>query len=425
MADLWDEATALPALLRATQRAALGKRHQPEVARFLMDRERLCLRLRDLLRRGAFTPGAPRSFPLFDPKPRTITVLPFVDRVVHHALCAVAEPHFERFAIFDSYACRTGKGQHAAISRALRFARCSPWAWKGDIAAFFASIPHDPLLALVRRRLPCAKLCDSIERIVRALPTAPGRGLPIGSLTSQHLANLYLGLLDHHVKDDLGVRRYLRYMDDFVLFGERAQVQVWRDDVAAFVEGRMGLRLSARGCQMAPLRDGVPLLGWRIYPALLRLRPDRLRHFRAAEHAIAAALDRGELTQERAAATQTSRWAHITWASTFRLRGPFVRSQIGSGVGAGRSRPQARLSRRLLLERGPQRAGGEPQQELARQRERQPPCQGVDQVRVQCLAGLIPGGTEAPRPGGGLLVGVAAGPLLPARESGRRPPWPG
>lgn len=202
---LLETATELPALLAATQRAALGKRQRPEVARFLMDAERECLRLQRALRLppnspAAWRPGPAYSFGIRDPKPRQITALPFVDRVVHHALCAVIEPRLTRYAIYDSYACQVGKGQHAALARAQRFVAASRggWAFRGDVTAYFASIPHEPLLDLLRRRVADRELVERLERIVRAYPAATGRGLPIGALTSQHLANLYLGALDHY-----------------------------------------------------------------------------------------------------------------------------------------------------------------------------------------------------------------------------------
>jgi retron-type reverse transcriptase len=222
MPSLLEAATELPALLAATRPAAQGKRRQPEVAAFLMDAERECLRLQRSLRAApdrtdAWRPGSARTFCIRDPKPRQITQLPFADRVVHHALCAVVDPLLERYAIFDSYACRPGKGQHAALRRAQRFVATRPggWAVKGDVASYFASIPHDPLLALLARRVREPEVLHVLERIVRAYPSGPGRGLPIGALTSQHLANLYLGALDHYIilylsaldhyiKDDLG-----------------------------------------------------------------------------------------------------------------------------------------------------------------------------------------------------------------------------
>ena len=106
--------------------------------------------------------------------------------------------------------------------------------FKGDIRAFFASIPHERLLELIHRRVGESDLRALLAQIVHAYPSGEGRGLPIGALTSQHLANLYLGVLDHYVKDALGARRYLRYMDDFAVFGTKEEVLMFRRHIAQF-----------------------------------------------------------------------------------------------------------------------------------------------------------------------------------------------
>ncbi len=398
-------ATELDALLRATRRAALGKSDQPVVARFLMDAERECLSLQRALRRpldhpASWRPGPARTFPIRDPKPRCITMVPFADRVVHHALCAELEPHLERFGIGDSYACRKGRGQHAALHRAQHFARgCRfGWAFKGDVTAYFASIPHDRLVTLLRRRVPDEDLCCRIERIVRAYPVAPGRGLPIGTLTSQHLANLYLGLLDHHIKDQLGIKGYLRYMDDFVAFGERAAMGTLRHEVAAFLAERMGLLLNPRSSQVRPVRDGVPLMGMLVFAAQVRPRPGRWRRFRAKYDAIEQSLSQGDIREEEAAARLSSQYAHLAAFDTYRLRSNHLARlrERSNRPGAGRKRLQPREPRRLLGQRPDQPAGRQSRQELARQRQRQP---GVSSFEFNTPAepyGLVQGKDEGP-----------------------------
>lgn len=428
MSDLFTQATEVSALLRATRRASLGKRGRPDVARFLMDAERECLRLRDALRRpighpDAWKPGIPRHFSIRDPKPRMITAVPFIDRVVHHALCAEMEPLWERYAIFDSYACREGKGQHAAVERASHFARGALWAFKGDVTAFFASVPHEPLLRLLRRLVPDERLCELMGRIVRA--HGAGRGLPIGALTSQHLANLYLGQLDHFIKDQRGVRRYLRYMDDLVAFGERdAMRELWA--AVKDLQRPLGLVLNETRSLVLPVRDGVPVLGLRVFGHKTRLQPERRRRFDRRQAEVEAALREGEITEEEAASRLTSQLAHI--------------ARLCGGLGRGRQRPEPCETRRLVEQRCRQRPGREPQQQRPRQPRQQPRvsrgefnkeglfplqapegaslrigplCVGVDQSPVLRLQGLL--GTESPWPGGDLRV--AAGPSSFEEES--------
>lgn len=406
-----ETATELPALLAATQRAALGKRQRPEVARFLMDAERECLRLQRALRLPpdspeAWRPGPAYSFDIRDPKPRRITALPFVDRVVHHALCAVIEPRLTRYAIYDSYACQVGKGQHAALARAQRFVVASRggWAFRGDVTSYFASIPHEPLLDLLMRRVADRELVERLERIVRAYPAATGRGLPIGALTSQHLANLYLGALDHYIKDDLGVRRYLRYMDDWLAVGDRDAMLELRGQVEAYLRERLLLKLNPRTSNVLPLRDGVPLLGMRVYEAVIRMRPERWRRFRRTQRAVAEALQAGELDEDEAARRLASQYAHIAQFDTYRLRkNELARlAEASNGPGADERRRKACGAGRVVDQRRRERAGGEPQQERADEPRQQ---RGVSSCELSTLdkpvdrwcRGLVRG-TEAPDP---------------------------
>lgn len=431
MSRLLHEATTLEALWAAAKRAARGKRRRPEVARFLMDAETECLRLQRALR---LPPSDPRSwrpgplveFRIRDPKPRTIRVPPFADRVVHHALCAAVEPRLERYAIADSFACRRGKGHHAAVRRVMSFARTGSWAMKADIAAYFASVPHDRLVASLRRRVRDRAMCARIERVIAAgaHPPGSGRGLPIGALTSQYLANLYLGTLDHHVKDDLGAKRYCRYMDDVVSFGDRDEMRSLLGSVRSFVEDVLGLRLNDRATRLVRVRDGVPFLGLRIYPRAVRVRPDRLRRLRQRLRALDARLADGAVTEDDLTASVASHFAHLSAFPTRDLRAGILLRPSG-GAGAGRIGLAPGQPRRQLERHPAERALRQPQLECAVQPQREPGaprpqlstatpegpedrgprtavlCPGADQARVQRPAGGLVRGTEEPRPGGG------------------------
>ena len=429
--------SSLEALLAAVRRAAAGKRHQTEVAAFLMDAEPRCLALGRALRlpsdhSDAWRPSPGHPCQIRDPKPRLITVVPFADRVVHQALCAEIEPAFERYAVHDSYACRFGKGQHSALRRAQAFARRWPWCLKGDIARYFASIPHERLLALVGRRVKDAGLRDLVGRVVRA-PSPHldlGRGLPVGALTSQHLANLYLGQLDHHAKDDLGWKGYLRYMDDFLVFGERDALRVLLDALRAWLDDALGLSLNERISRVMPVRDGVPFLGWRVFPDHIVPRPASRRRWRRRILATERARLAGTLSDEQAAASLSASFAHLSTFDTWHLRRRLLGALQALG-GGGPRRLQPRETRRFLEQQPAEPALRESQQEQPDERQQQPrvppgqhgpwpeggrpwmPSQRpvADPVPVPCPAGLVRGRTEAPPPGGGPLLrqGVAAG----------------
>jgi retron-type reverse transcriptase len=227
-------------LFAAAYRARRGKRYRPDVAAFHFHLETGILTLRDELVTQTYQPGAYRAFYIHDPKRRLISAAPYRDRVVHHALCRVIEPIFERGFIFDSYANRLGKGTHAALDRATQLARRYPYALKCDIEKYFPSIDHAILLERIERKIKCRRTLWLIERIVANsnpqedvvryfpgddlfTPAERRRGIPIGNLTSQFFANIYLDGFDHFVQERLGQPAYVRFADDCAPRAQRAE----------------------------------------------------------------------------------------------------------------------------------------------------------------------------------------------------------
>ena len=179
------------------------------------------LELQQELINGRYKPSAYRYFKIFDPKERIISVASFKDRVVHHALINILEPIYERCFIYDSYATRKEKGTHLAINRAQTFLKEDPWFLKTDIDKYFDSINQGILMALLNRKIKDHRLLEVAQAIIEN-GGVNGVGLPIGNLTSQFFANVYLNPFDHFVKQQLGVK-YVRYMDDFVLFSKNKE----------------------------------------------------------------------------------------------------------------------------------------------------------------------------------------------------------
>jgi RNA-directed DNA polymerase len=231
----FQDLTSLPHLLRAFERAARGKRRKSDVAAFefrLMDN---LVQLRRTLLDGSYRPGRYRHFFIHEPKWRKISAADFRDRVVHHALCSIIEPRFERVFLPDSYANRADKGTHRAVDRFQHFARRYRYVLRADIKQHFASIDHEILLGALRTRVPEPELLRLIALILASgqdaladqydmvyfpgddlLAACRARGLPIGNLTSQFWSNCYLHPFDLFVKRELGWRAYLRYVDDCV-----------------------------------------------------------------------------------------------------------------------------------------------------------------------------------------------------------------
>ena len=233
---LFERIATLENLIAAAQAALRGKRMRMPGAGFLADFEKEVFRLHDELWAGGYRHGGYTYFTIYEPKERIVAAAPFRDRVVHHAIVRVIEPIFEKRFIEDSFACRRDKGTHASMRRAAEFARRFPCALKCDVRKYFPSIDHEVLVGLLQRVIGDERLMALIRSIldthadgVRQEWPAGGdlldvqvfkRGLPIGNLTSQFFANVYLNPLDHFVKHELRVKGYVRYMDDFLLFGE-------------------------------------------------------------------------------------------------------------------------------------------------------------------------------------------------------------
>lgn len=186
-------------LREAYLRAARGKRDRRDVIEFGCGLEERLREMRDQLLEGTVPLGGYRQFTVHDPKDRVITVAPFAQRVLHHAVMGVCEPYFERRLIDHCYACRKGKGRLAALETARRHCRRLPYFLKLDIRKYFDSVDHSRLVCDLHRLSKDTALLRLLEGIVNSFETAPGCGLPIGNLTSQHFANLYLGPLDRHV----------------------------------------------------------------------------------------------------------------------------------------------------------------------------------------------------------------------------------
>lgn len=346
-------------LLRSYRDAARGKRTRPEVAAFDYGLEGNLLRLRRQLLDGSWQPRPYRRFTVADPKPRVISAAPFADRVVHHALVNVLEPLFERRFIRDSYANRVGKGVHQALDRAPHFARRYPYVLRCDIAQYFPSID----LAILRRMLGRAVRDDATltvcDRILAGganeltdqytLVLFPGddpdeaaarpRGLPVGNQTSQFWANCYLDPLDHFVKDQLGCRAYLRYVDDFLLFADdKAALHRWKAAIISFLATHLRLALHERASVVTPVFVGIPLLGYRVYADHRRLRRRNGLAFARRLRMMRRRYCAGQMESANVTARVRGWVAHAAHADTFGLRRSLLETTVFSSPSRGERR---------------------------------------------------------------------------------------
>jgi len=337
MGTLFSKITTFSNLLLVATRASKRKRTRSNVAVFSLSLEEELYRLQDELCSQTYRPGPYRTFMIHDKKPRLISAASFRDRVVHHALCNVVEPIFDRGFLDASYACRKGKGPHAAIERASAFARRYRFVLKCDIAQYFPSIDHEILLAAIRRRIWDDEVLWLIQSILASnqgpssalsyfpgddlfTPMARARGLPIGNQTSQFFANVYLNELDHLVKEQWGAPGYVRYVDDFLVFHQeksvlhgmlksiQAQCEEWR------------LHVHPRKCFVGPVKAGFTFLGHRVFPTHRRLEARNVRQFRRRLRVLNHQVKTGGIAIEVGRHRVQSWVAHAEQANTVRLR---------------------------------------------------------------------------------------------------------
>lgn len=283
-------------LVLATWKAARGKRARPDVREFLADLDSRLDRLAAGIRAGTVPTGVFREFIVHDPKVRRIHAVCFEDRVLHHALFNLIEPVFERTLTDSSYACRPGRGSHAAVLRVQHHLRRHAWYGQADVAGYFPAIRHDVLKSLLARRFKGAGVLDLFARIIDGYQAGAGRGLPIGALTSQHFANLYLDGADRRLRAHPAVRAAVRYMDDIVWWCDRrTDVRAVRDDLANYLDVEFGLRLKP-DVVINRSGHGITFCGYRIRPGTLRLTRRKQRRYRALRMDREAAWANDQLT---------------------------------------------------------------------------------------------------------------------------------
>ncbi|MEA3560518.1 MAG: reverse transcriptase/maturase family protein [Candidatus Omnitrophota bacterium] len=330
--------------------------------RFELNAEENMLKLESELKNKIYHPSRSILFFVKKPKLREIFAADFRDRVVHHILVGYLEPLFESLFIYDSYACRVNKGTHRAVIRAQSFIRkvskngkIRAYYLQLDIKSFFINIDKEILLGLIRKRTKNKDVFWLAEKIIfhdctrsytlrdnkklfKEVPenkTLFGKenkkGLPIGNLTSQFFANVYLNELDQFVKHNLRCRYYLRYTDDFILLDSSREKLVPRiEEIGEFLKSRLGLRLHPKRMKLQPVLNGIDFLGYIIRRDYILIRRrvvnnmnTRLRYF---ERCGAKGLDYGALEELRSSIQ--SYLGHFKWANSYKLRENLFKRKI-------------------------------------------------------------------------------------------------
>ncbi len=335
--NLFDKLISFENLLLAADLAKKGKGSKTSVSAFNMDLERNLWQLHQELRYQTYKPGAYREFEIYEYKKRLISAAPYRDRVVHHALCNIIEQLFDRAFIFDSYACRKNKGTHRAVNRFTKFARINRYALKCDIMKYFSSIDHLILKEIIFRKIRDEKVRWLISLIIDGsnpqepiyeyfpgdnlfTPYERKRGIPIGNLTSQFFANVYLDGFDHFVKEKLCCVYYIRYVDDFVVFGDDKK-WLWhvKNEMDNYLN-QLRLKLHEKKCAVSPVELGINFLGYRVFPDHRRLRKANGYRFRRKIPFLIKEFQ-GSKEQQKHAVQSVKAWiAHASHADTYGLK---------------------------------------------------------------------------------------------------------
>jgi len=309
--------------------AARTKSGRNDVLAYRGNLEENLVRLRRNILDESVAIGGYRQFTVYDPKERIITVAPFAQRVLHHAIMRVGEPYLENRLHAHTYACRKGKGRLAALGQAGRYCRMYPWYLKLDIRKYFDSIPHERLLLVAGRIFKDPGLLRLLGRIVGSFQVQPGHGLPIGNLTSQHLANQYLGGLDRFLENfaPAGCVRFARYMDDTLVWSaDRDVLRGLRHALREFIPRQLGLDLKQD--RIGRIKNGLPFLGCTLFPSHRELnRRSRVRFARRSK-LLARLLAEGRIAEVNAQQRATAMAAYARTASSLRFRWNFFTNHL-------------------------------------------------------------------------------------------------
>lgn len=262
-----------------------GKRVSLEMHNFQYHLEKNLYELWEDLNGGTYRHGAYRKFVINENKRREISVASVRDRVIHRLVYEYLEKIYDKTFIYDAWSCRKGKGLMAAIERTESFlkpflavppygfkngyGKTFQWVWKSDVKKFFDNVDHESLLKILSFRIKDTTTMNLLREIINNYTSVPGSrvGMPIGNLTSQIFANVYLNELDRFVKHNLGVRFYLRYGDDFIILeNDREKLEVIKNKTVEFLNNELKLCVNLKSDKIIKSRQGLQFLGVKIWP---------------------------------------------------------------------------------------------------------------------------------------------------------------
>ena len=302
---LFERITETANLERALYLALKGKRARQDAIEFVSKMPESLDGVARRIREGEGPIGEFRDFKIRDPKERIISAPCFPDRVLHHAVIGICGPVFDAWLIRQTFACRTGMGLPAALKEAARWSSCRGWYLKLDVRHYFETVPRRLMHQKLERLFGEVELLRLWWQMIDSHRPGSERGMPIGALTSQYLANFYLGFLDRHIKETLRARAYARYMDDMVLWSDdRQELREWLSSIANFASAELGLEL--KPAEMNRTQHGMDFLGFRFHPGWVGLARSSRRRLRLRLKSFQEGLAAGDFSESEAQDRMTS-----------------------------------------------------------------------------------------------------------------------
>lgn len=284
-------------LNQSFKEAAKGHMTCRPIQRFFFYKERELVNLSKEIHGKTYRPRPKRPFIVFEPKQRKIFESHFRDRVVHHAICFLLNPRFERRSLPKSYACRKGYGNLKALDQLRKATRKmedrgeNPWVLKIDIKKYFDSIPHQKLFNLIRRDCNDPLTMWMVNRVIDSYHATPERGLPIGNLTSQVFANLYLNELDWLVVQHCGFKNLFRFMDDLVILDtSKDRLEDLLNKIQDYCHSELGLTVHPNKIRLVPARKSFEFLGFKITGTRRTIKPTNVARIKRRLRKLSKAL---------------------------------------------------------------------------------------------------------------------------------------
>ena len=331
--NLWENLCSFENIELAFKKARKRKTKKAYVAKFEKNLNENLLKLRNELISLTYKPRSLKTFILRDPKTRKISKSHFRDRIVHHTLCNIIEPIFDKTFIYDSYANRKSKGALKAIYRFDNFKiratnnlKSNCYVFKADIKHYFDAVDHKILLDIIKRKIKDEKVIWLIQLILSNFNIkVKDKGMPLGNLTSQFFANIYLNELDQFVKHELKAKYYIRYVDDFIILNrEKRLLEYYKDKISNFLKQGLLLELHPGKCKIILLKRGVNFLGFREFYYHKLLRKSNIRKMRNKLKECKQLYSSNKVSYDKIYNSLQSWLAYARYANTYKLRKSFA-----------------------------------------------------------------------------------------------------